>query len=149
MTLADKAGILHSYIQFLWEGSRDNSWVQYTQHYYHSLANILQGFVPPPLGKKSAVRQEMGGKSSKLAVFNRILTLISYFFSNFQQNHYIFCQFLLTMSSSIQFCINFVKISLKFGWQKMRLPLAQVTLFCKIFTSVTIALRGNFKVHDF
>ena len=37
MTLADKAGILHSYIQFLWEGSRDNSWVQYTQHYYHCI----------------------------------------------------------------------------------------------------------------
>ena len=27
---------------------------------------------PPPLGNKSAIRQEMGGKSSKLTILNRI-----------------------------------------------------------------------------
>ena len=35
---------------------------------------------------------------------HRIQTLNSCFLSNFQLNLYIFCQFLLTMSSSIQFC---------------------------------------------
>ena len=46
----------------------------------------------------NSTRQKMGGKSSKLAIFNRILTLISYFFSNFPLNPYIFCQFLLSMT---------------------------------------------------
>ena len=65
---------------------------------------------PPPWQKNSSW-QKLGGKSSKLAIFNRILTLISYFFSNFQLNPNIFCQFFLTMSSSIQF---FIKIDVFF-----------------------------------
>ena len=55
---------------------------------------------PPPSAKDWR-------KIFKISIFlNRILTLILFLFSNFQQNPYIFCQFLLTMSSSIQFCIK-------------------------------------------
>ena len=37
----------------------------------NALVNILQGFAPPPAcGKKSAVGQKMGAKSSKLAMFS-------------------------------------------------------------------------------
>ena len=36
---------------------------------------------------------------------NRSLTIITNFFLDFQLNLYIFCQFFLIMSSSVQFCI--------------------------------------------
>ena len=97
----------------------------------------------PPLGKKSTCWQKMVGKSSRLAIFNRIWTLNSCFLSNFELSPYIFCQFLLTMSSSIQVCIKidvFVKICPKIWLAKNLAPLARslakATLFCKIFTSV-------------
>ena len=80
----------------------------------------------PPTWQKISSWQKLGWKSSKLAIFNRILTLISYFFSNFQLNPSIFCQFFLTMSSSIQFFIKidvFVKISPKIWLAKMMRPL--------------------------
>ena len=48
--------------------------------------NILQERWYPPLAKIQQFSKKIGGKSSKLAIFNRILTLISYIFINFQLN---------------------------------------------------------------
>ena len=76
-------------------------------------------------GKKSTCWQKLGGKSSKLSTFNRIWTLNSCFLPNFELKPYVSCQFLLTMLSSIQFCIktdvffqNFHKIWLAKNWRR-------------------------------
>ena len=60
--------------------------------------------VSPPPGKNSAVRQKMGGKSLKLAMFNRIFTLISYFFFLFS------IKSLKSLPSLNQFCTKIVKL---------------------------------------
>ena len=53
--------------------------------------NILQQFWSSPIqmAKIQQFSKKMGGKSSKLAIFNIILTLISYFSLNFCLNLYI------------------------------------------------------------